>query len=123
MNLVNLPAVRSEAIQKLRTGGFKPLTDLEAAYIGYRIHESLLDSPQRGDSFEDPLIQSVEFDVDVLRLGKWDWLIAWLSPAHEAAKLPQALADIALVLLGRQAIPEEVQARLLRHLKKLKQRV
>lgn len=117
MKLANLPGLRAEALSRLRTEGFKPMSNVEAAYIGYTIHRNL-PTEEREEGMDHPLIQAVEFDNDILRLGKWDWIISWLSPYHAAAAMPLALAEIAMVLLGKKPIPTNVQERLQKQLRK-----
>ena len=109
---VNLPQLRSLALQKLRKEGSVPFKGFEGYYVGYVLIEAA-DGDSHEDRKESPLMQAAEFDIDVLHLGKWEWLVHWLSPYHELGRaVPEAIGEIALVLLGQKPIPEEAARRL-----------
>jgi hypothetical protein len=112
LTLPNLPLLRQEALKHLRREGSKPFTDFEAWLVGDLLG---LHFDRAGDA---PLVQAAHFEIDVMQLGKYEFLIAWLSPYHMASAIPQVVAEIALYLLGLAEVPNEVRQRIDRVVKR-----
>jgi hypothetical protein len=118
-NVVNFAALRAEAFSRLRKGVMSSWSPTDKRYIGLLLYRSAKQDVLN-DGIDDPmmavrcaqehwLVRLAEEEIDVLGIGKWMWLTNWLSPRHEAStSFPEAMAEIALYLLGMAKIPEEL---------------
>jgi hypothetical protein len=107
--VTDLVALRAQAFRRLRKEGVVAIPTLELMYASYRISTSLAE--EGFDDF-DPSAW-MEYEFEVLGMGKWDWLVCWLSPLHRATALcPDVMGEVANIWLGHRAMPAEVRQRL-----------
>jgi hypothetical protein len=99
--IVNLTGLREEALDRLTRLGHIETSEVERVYIAGVIYGIT------GDD-ESPLFQAAQYDLEELGLGKFEFLLSWLSPYHIASSHPGEMADIAMVLMGHKPIPPEV---------------
>lgn len=94
-----LPGLRLEAAKRLTDGeGDTPLTHEDAAYVGYLLR-------QQFKVADHPLIRGVEYDLEILQLGKAAFVVCWLSRFHAASQFPALQERVARYLLGHEVMP------------------
>jgi hypothetical protein len=103
--IVNLTGLREEALDRLIRLGHVETTEVERVYIAGVLYGITEDA-------EDPLFQAAQYDLEELGLGKYEFILSWLSPYHIAASHPGEMADIAMVCMGYKSIPAKVMAQI-----------
>jgi hypothetical protein len=103
--LVNLAALREEALEMLSSSGSIGCSEVERVYVAGVLYALT-------ENEDDPLFQAAQYDLEELGMGKYEFVLSWLSPYHLASSHPAAMADIGLVLLGRKPIPPKVLAQI-----------
>lgn len=95
---------RRQVLRRLhRDGSLKP-QDLEVMYSAYVLSQAF--------GNEHPLIDAHRFELEMLHMGKWEWLLSWLSPYHAVAEAPEIMDRIAVVWLDLEPMPAEARERL-----------
>lgn len=108
----NLSRLREEALQRLKTEGHVPFEGFEGHFVGY-VLVRVVPGEDRDERKDTPPLQAAGYEIDVLDMGKWEWLVAWLSPWHQlGCQYPDAIGEIAMVLLGHQPMPDEATQRI-----------
>jgi hypothetical protein len=104
----NFTGLRAEALKQLkarRTPFSQEEIWLVASLIGQAIAEEVRAQGIEEDMEVHPLVRSMAFEVETLHMGKYEWLLCWLSPEHRAMQtIPHTMVTVAEHLLGMTAI-------------------
>lgn len=102
MTIPNIPGIRSKALAKLRQGKWRPFEAEELIYVASRLGDVIRDEIQSVKDVDGhPLIRMLDQEAEVLGVGVYEWLYAWLSPEHLAMQRdPLLMHELGMKLLN-----------------------
>ena len=108
-DMTNVAGMREDALRRLRKLGSQRMSDVELWLAGHAVGVGVAEEVRDATFTEShPLVRAASFELEVLEVGKWEWLYAWLSPDHLAMKLiPGAMVGVAKILLGYEQLSEQ----------------